>query len=281
MHLTIVGLGLIGGSMALDLREKGWATSIVGVDNHPGHAQKALELGLVDEMMDLPSALQKGGMVIISTSVDTLLTLVSDVLDRVPAGTIVMDVGSTKQLVCDAVAAHPKRSQFVATHPMAVTEYSGPTAAVKNLFENKVSVICEQEKSSKQALDVVASLYEALKMRLIYMGSKEHDLHAAYVSHISHVISFVLALTVLEKEKDTAAIFDMASSGFRSTARLAKSHSEMWTPIFLQNAENVLDVLDEYSRILQQFTKAIRKGNGAQLNTLIKDANRIRKILDV
>lgn len=278
MIVTIIGTGLIGGSMAIGLREKGMARKLIGVESNPAHRVQALERGLVDEMMEWEKALPQSDLVIVAIPVNDTLQLLPKLLDLV-TDQVVIDVGSTKHPVCEAVAAHPMRGRFVATHPMWGTEYSGPEAAVKGAFENKAVVICSKEDSEPDAVALTETVYRALGMHLLYMDSAAHDLHAAYVSHISHITSFALANTVLEKEKEEDAIFEMASAGFESTVRLAKSNPAMWVPIFMQNKENVLDVLNEHITQLRKFKSCLEKENYDWLQELIEHANGIRRIL--
>jgi prephenate dehydrogenase len=276
--VTIIGTGLIGGSLGLVLKEKGLVRHIIAVDNKPENQQKALELGIADEILPLKEAIVKSNLVVLAVPVDALYTLLPAVLNEVK-NQVVMDMGSTKESVIAAVANHPKRKRFVATHPMWGTEYSGPEAAVNTAFSNKATVICDAENSDRDALEFVQEIYKAIGMHLIYMDATAHDLHAAYVSHISHITSFALANTVLEKEKEDEAIFELASGGFESTVRLAKSNPSMWVPIFKQNRENVLDVLNEHITQLKKFKSCLEKENYGYLQELIENANGIRRIL--
>jgi len=278
MVVTIIGTGLIGGSMAIAFREKGMAKKLIGVEADPAHRQKALEIGLVDEMMSVEEAIPLSDLVVLAIPVNDTLELLPHLLDHVHRQ-VVIDVGSTKHPVCEVVAHHPRRSRFVATHPMWGTEYSGPEAAVKGAFENKAVVICSKEDSDGDAVEITESVYRLLGMHLLYMDAAAHDLHAAYVSHISHITSFALANTVLEKEREEDAIFEMASAGFESTVRLAKSNPAMWVPIFMQNRENVLDVLNEHISQLRKFKSCLEKENYQYLQELIEHANGIRRIL--
>ena len=238
MVVTIVGIGLIGGSMAISLKEGGFASTIIGVDNQKENIDKAFRRRLIDEAMPLEEAVRKSDLVILAIPVNAIVKILPKVLDVIE-DQVVVDVGSTKLQVMDAVTNHPKRANFVGSHPMAGTEFSGPEAAVPNLFDYKCTVLCDVEKNEDSAVQIVKKMYKFLKMNIIYLNAKEHDIHAAYVSHISHISSFALALTVLEKEKDEGRIFELASGGFSSTVRLAKSSADMWTPIFEQNRDNV------------------------------------------
>lgn len=278
MNIAIIGLGLIGGSMSLALKQKGFASKVIGVEANPAHAEKALQLGLADVVLSLEDAVAQATLIILSIPVDAVEKLLPAVLDRVTTQ-VVMDVGSIKHAVLESVQAHPKRGRFVATHPMWGTEYSGPEAAVKGAFESKASVICNREQSDADALDLVENLYRQLGMHLVYMNALHHDVRVAYISHISHITSFALANTVLEKEKEEEAIFELASGGFESTVRLAKSNAAMWVPVLMQNKENVLDVLNEHISQLRKFKACLEKENEDYLKELIERANGIRKII--
>lgn len=277
-NFAIVGVGLIGGSLALKCRKNGLANRIVGVDNNQEHGMKAIELGLVDEMMPLDEAILMSDVIVLAVPVGVLSTLIPYVLDRV-SHQVVIDMGSTKSQLANLVKNHPHRGRFVASHPMWGTEYSGPTAAVENAFEDKAVILCDASESDPDALEMATEIFKALKMRIIEMDANDHDLHAAYVSHISHITSFALANTVLEKEKEDNAIFEMASAGFESTVRLAKSSPEMWTPILMQNRENILDVLNEHITQLRKFKSCLEKENWEYLNELMSKANQIRRII--
>lgn len=277
-RIAIVGVGLIGGSLALQLNEKGLAAGIVGVEANPDHAAKALEMGLVDEVLPLEQAIEESDVVILCIPVDKMTGLLPKVLDRV-SHQIVLDAGSTKGQLIDAVKEHPRRGRYVASHPMWGTEYSGPAAAVKHAFENKAVVLCNATESDADAVSWVKNAFQKIGMHLLEMNAHDHDLHAAYVSHISHITSFALANTVLEKEREDQAIFELASGGFESTVRLAKSNPSMWVPIFMQNRENVLDVLNEHITQLRKFKACLEKENYAYLQELIENANRISRII--
>ncbi len=276
--IAIVGVGLIGGSLALQLNEKGIAAGLIGVEASEEHAKRALELNLVDQILPLDEAVQQSEVIILAIPVDQMNQLLPQILDRIN-DQIVFDAGSTKEHLVELIKDHPKRGRFVATHPMWGTEYSGPQAAVKQAFENKAVVICDANDSDADAVNWVKKLYGKIGMHLLEMESGAHDLHAAYVSHISHITSFALANTVLEKEKEDRAIFEMASAGFESTVRLAKSNPAMWVPIFRQNRENVLDVLNEHISQLRKFKSCLEKENYEYLQELIENANKIRRII--
>jgi prephenate dehydrogenase len=281
MTITIIGLGLIGGSLALSLRQHGLAQRLIGVEANPAYARRALELGLIDEIaLDLAAAVAPAGLVIVAVPMDAMLTVLPQVLDLVTDQQIVIDVGSTKGNLLAAVAEHPRRNRFVAVHPMAGTEYSGPDAALRGLFEGKTLVVCDAEASDPAAVATVETLFRALPMRVLHLGAADHDLHTAYVSHISHLTSFALALTVLEKEqRGEQRIFDLAGGGFASTVRLAKSAPATWVPIFRQNRENVLDVLDEHLHQLQKLRALLAGEDYAGLTTQLEQANEIKRII--
>ena len=277
--ITIVGVGLIGGSLALQLKEKGLAGKLIGVDTREQHQEKALEMELVDEMMELDEAIAMSDVIILAIPVDAMVKLLPGLLDKIDKQ-VVIDMGSTKEQLIAVSKDHPKRGRLVATHPMWGTEYSGPEAAVHGAFENKAVIICNAGESDKDALEWTKNMYLQIGMHLLEMNAGDHDLHAAYVSHISHITSFALANTVLEKEKEEDAIFELASAGFESTVRLAKSNPSMWVPIFMQNRENVLDVLNEHISQLRKFKSCLEKENYAYLQELIENANKIRKIIN-
>ncbi|UKB85262.1 prephenate dehydrogenase [Chryseobacterium sp. MEBOG06] len=279
MKIGIIGIGLIGGSMALKLREKGIADFIYGIDNDKQHIDEALELKIIDAGADLEQGVKDSDLIIIAIPVDAARKILPGVLDLISDHQTVMDAGSTKAGIVKAVKDHPKRSRFVAFHPMWGTENSGPKSAIAESFSGKAGVICNKEESAEDALQTVEKIVEALDMHMIYMNAEDHDIHTAYISHISHITSYALANTVLEKEREEETIFQLASSGFSSTVRLAKSHPEMWVPIFKQNKENVLDVLNEHITQLRKFKSALEKENYEYLEELITNANRIRGIL--
>lgn len=280
MKTAIVGLGLIGGSIAIDLRRAGFSSSITGVESSPRHARLALESGLVDEIAPLEEAVRAADVVILAVPVDAIRAIVPVVLELVGKDAVVIDTGSTKSSVCAAVTAHGKRGQFVAAHPIAGTENSGPLAALAGLFRGKVNIICERERSTSRALAAAATLFDRLGMRTIFMDAEEHDLHLAYVSHLSHVSSFLLGQTVLDIEKSEENIFDLAGSGFASTVRLAKSSPAMWVPIFEQNSTHLLRALDEYIAHLATFRRALADHDTDALAAITARANDIRRVLD-
>ncbi len=277
-NIAIVGTGLIGGSLAIRLHEKKLSSRLIGVEVNEQHAKEALDLELVDEIMELDPAIDAADVILLAVPVDVLVSLLPRILDRV-VNQVVVDLGSTKSQLIATVKDHPKRGRYVATHPMWGTEYSGPRSAVRGAFENKAVIICNAEESDTDALDWVKRMFRKIGMHLLEMEAKAHDLHAAYISHISHITSFALANTVLEKEKEEDAIFELASAGFESTVRLAKSNPSMWVPIFMQNREHVLDVLKEHIAQLMRYKESIEKEDREYLMRLIGDANRIKRII--
>ena len=283
MTIGIIGLGLIGGSMALDLKRRGFASRVLGVESDPLHAEAALRMGLCDEIASYEDCVDRSDLIVVAVPVGTAVKTVVDILDRFQAADardkVVIDVCSTKEQINLSTQYHPRRPQYVSTHPMAGTEYSGPWAAMPGLFDGRACIIANQEESSPKALKTVEDLYDALNMRLIFMSASSHDVHTAYVSHISHVTSFALALTVLDKEKDEKHIFDLAAGGFSSTVRLAKSNADMWVPILSQNHDNVLHVIDTYLEKMQAFRDAISDYDEGKIRALIEEANRIKKII--
>jgi prephenate dehydrogenase len=278
MIVCIIGLGLIGGSIAIDLKKRDFATKVIGVDHDPTHCATAQRMGFVDDIQPLDTALAAAELIVVAVPVDAAMSLLPLVLDRVTTQ-VVTDVCSTKASIAEAVADHPRRARFVGGHPMAGTENSGPWAALAGLFEGKVGILCDVERSDPDAVECVTRMYDALYMRVEQMDSATHDIHVAYVSHISHVGSYALALTVLEQEHDQRQIFNLASGGFSSTARLAKSSADMWTPIFVHNRDNVLRVLDTYVEKMQALRRCIAEDDRDGLHALITEANRIRRVL--
>jgi prephenate dehydrogenase len=278
MKLTVIGLGLIGGSMAIDLRKSRFATKIIGVDNRPEHASEAERLGIVDRIADLESGVREADLVLLALPVDQIIALLPRVLDLISPSSTVADVGSAKRQIVASIADHPLRGNFVATHPMAGTENSGPTAAVAKLFTGKLTIICDHEQSRPQHLALVEKMYQSLGMSTAYMSSDEQDHTTAFVSHLPHAAAFALANAVLAKEERNI-IFDLASGGFQSTVRLAKSSPEMWAPIFRQNRDYVVEAVTTYIHHLKEFKEALKNNDDEQLFNLILEANKIRTVL--
>ncbi len=280
MNTVIIGLGLMGGSVGIRLQKSDWAGSVIGVDGSQAHATEALELGLVHQLANMEDALTTAGLVIICIPVNATLSLLHQVLDSIKSDAVVIDMGSTKKEICESIAQHPNRAAFVAGHPIAGTENSGPKAAFDTLYDGKTGILCDVNKSSEKAQATARKLFETLGMNIVEMDSKEHDLHIAYVSHLSHITSFVLGQTVLEKEKNEEDIFNMAGSGFASTVRLAKSSPAMWAPIFAQNKENISQSLDAYINNLKVFKDAVDNGDVNAMYDSMTKTNKIREVLD-
>ena len=279
MKITIIGLGLIGGSIAKDLRKTGFATELIGVDSNELHAEQAVKLGIVDRATTLEEAVKQTDLVIIAIPVDKTLEVLPEVLDRIESGTTVTDMGSTKRLLVEAVAGHRRRKNFVPAHPMSGTENSGPSAALEDLFREKIAIICDQEDSGPQHIALIEKMFQNLGMDIAYMTADEQDHSTAFVSHLPHAAAYALANAVQAKE-DRNIIFDLASGGFRSTVRLAKSSGTMWHPIFQQNRSYVVEALNVYIRHLTEFRDCMKKEDDARMWELIENANKIRGILE-
>lgn len=279
MNITIIGVGLIGGSLARSLRKSNFVNTIYGVDKNAKNLEKALELGIIDEGVDLETSLKNSKLIILAIPVDGIKAMLPRLMDQISQEHVIMDMGSTKEQLLNTINLHPNRGRLVASHPMAGTEYSGPEAALDDLFIDQTMVLCDVMNSDEDALELAESICEELKMNIVFMNAKEHDLHTAYVSHISHITSFALALTVLEKEKAHGRIFELAGGGFASTVRLAKSSPSMWVPIFKQNQENVLEVLDEHIKQLQNMRNLLNNEDYETFSKLIKQSNKIKRII--
>jgi prephenate dehydrogenase len=281
MTIAVIGIGLIGGSLMIDLRKRGFADRIIGVDSNLQHRNIAQLCGLVDENDTLENAVDKSDFIILSTPVDTNCEMLPLILDRINGTSkVVTDMGSTKGRIARISSGHPGRGRYVALHPMAGTEFSGPLAAIGRLFDYKNAIICDPELSDKDALALVEKMLDILNMRKVYMNSSDHDVHVAYVSHISHITSFSLALSVLDKEQKEQNILTLAGGGFESTVRLAKSNGDTWAPIFLENSTYIIEVLDNYIEKMKLFRKMISENNKEGLKSLMDEANKIRKILN-
>jgi|SRR5690606_20954422 len=278
MKVLVIGLGLIGGSMAIDIKASNKDVVILGYDADGQHMDTALSLGLIDQKATLEDAASVD-VVIIAVPVNASLKVIPRVLDIVKDDTLVFDVGSTKANICKVVSEHPNRRNFLAAHPIAGTEYSGPEAAIKGLYNGKTNIVCEVEKTAFKLQERAMEIFHDLGLRIRYMEPKAHDRHIAYVSHLSHISSFMLGKTVIEKEKNERDIFDMAGSGFESTVRLAKSSPAMWSPIFEQNKQNVIETLEEYIGNLQNFKELMESNDFEAIYKEMEDTNRIKEIL--
>ncbi|RZN84304.1 MAG: prephenate dehydrogenase [Winogradskyella sp.] len=278
-NVAVIGVGLIGGSFALDIKDKFPNVTIYGIDNNEIHLEEAITLGVIDKTTSIDE-LSQNDLVIVAIPVDATLSLLPKILDNVSENTIVLDVGSTKEDICLKVKNHPNRRHYLAAHPIAGTEFSGPKAAVKGLFQNKTNIICEVEETAFKLQEKALALFRDLGMRIRYMNPKAHDKHIAYVSHLSHISSFMLGKTVIEKEKNERDIFDMAGSGFESTVRLAKSSPAMWTPIFKQNKTNVIETLEEYINNLKHFKSLMEEDDFQSVYQEMESTNYIKQILN-
>ena len=279
-NICITGLGLIGGSLARNLRLNGFTGRITGVDANPHHCTIAMYRGLADEFLPLEEAVEKSDIIILCAPVDVNCRLLPGILDKIAGtGKVVTDMGSTKADITAVAASHPARGRYVAAHPMAGTEHSGPAAAVDRLFNDRIAIICDPSESDTDALELITALLQSFNMKIQYMDSREHDIHVAYVSHISHITSFALALCVLDKERDARNIMSLAAGGFESTVRLSKSSAETWAPIFTGNAGPILEVIDTYIDKMRLFRQHIESGNSEALRQLMTSANQIGNIL--
>ena len=279
MTLSIIGLGLIGGSFAKDLRKADIVDTLLGVDASPAHAARALELGFVDRIVTLEDALAQSDALLLAVPVDAIATLLPRLLDAVRPDQTVIDLGSTKLKIVEAVREHPNRARYVAAHPMSGTENAGPDAALEGLFRDKTVLLCDLELSAPDACRIALEIFHAAGLKFEFMSAEQHDRHAAYVSHLSHVAAYALSLAVQSEEKAGYAVPRLAGGGFASTVRLAKSSPEMWVPIFEQNREAVLDAIDALSARLTEFRQCLAANDPARLETLIREANRIRDLL--
>lgn len=279
MKVGIIGVGLIGGSLALSAREHIPDIEIYGSNRSQANLQKSLDLGLIDFRLE-ETMIKQMDIILLAIPVDIALERLVDLLDEVNDNALIMDFGSTKAAICQQVALHSKRGQFLATHPIAGTEYSGPAAALPDLFEDKTQILCETQKTRPDLLEWAQDWFKKIGMNLREMDPVEHDQHITYVSHLSHISSYMLGKTVMEKEKDQSAIFDMAGSGFSSTVRLAKSSPHMWVPIFKQNKDNITETLTQYINNLNQFKQLLDANQFDKLHEQILEINNIRQILE-
>jgi len=278
MNIAVIGLGLMGGSFALDIKSVYSNSKIFGIDNSDSNLKEALALDLIDQIITYDDLINMD-IVLVSIPVNYSLIVIPKVLEKINENTLVFDVGSTKEAICQILENHPKRANFLAAHPMAGTEFSGPKAAHKGLYIGKTNILCEFKKTDHKLREFALEIFDNLNMKIIYMDPKPHDVHVAYVSHLSHISSFMLGKTVIEKEKNEKNIFDLAGSGFESTVRLAKSLPETWTPIFLQNKNNLVLAIDEYISNLNALKKIIKNNDSNKLSSILNNTNRIKEIL--
>ena len=281
MKIGIIGIGLIGGSIAKELKTRSLGSiEVLGVDMNPEHVTTALSLGLVDKMVEEKEVFDIADVIILATPVNVIKNEIERLLDKIKPDQVLIDTGSTKRFICRQIASHVNRKRFVAAHPLAGTEFSGPEAALLDLFKGKKCIICEKHKTDQDALEKALKVFEFLGMSTYYLESEEHDRHMAYVSHLSHISSFTLSLTVQEIEKDQKQIFNLASTGFESTARLAKSSATTWGPIFDANKEYLIEAIDLYIENLKKFKYSISTNNINESTKLMLKANEITDVLD-
>jgi prephenate dehydrogenase len=278
-NIYMIGVGLIGGSFAIDIKKHNPEVIIHGISRKDETLNKAIELKLIDKKATLDD-LENADLVIVSIPVDATVKLLPTILDKISENGLVVDAGSTKEAICKVVEHHPKRRNFLACHPIAGTEKSGPTAAISGLYKGKTNIICEVEKTTFKLQEKALKLFTDIGMRIRYMDPVSHDKHIAYVSHLSHISAFMLGKTVINKEKNERDIFDMAGSGFESTVRLAKSSPAMWTPIFKQNKQNILETLEEYINNLQHFKELMEQDNFSEIFNEMENTNYIKQILN-
>ncbi|MEE9408058.1 MAG: prephenate dehydrogenase [Polaribacter sp.] len=278
-NIYMIGIGLIGGSFAIDIKKNNPEVFIYGIDKNEKHLEEALELGVIQKKATIDD-IENADLVIVSIPVDATVKMLPTILDKVSENGLVVDAGSTKEAICKVVEHHPKRRNFLACHPIAGTENSGPTAAISGLYVGKTNIICEVEKTTFKLQEKALELFTDIGMRIRYMDPVSHDKHIAYVSHLSHISAFMLGKTVIDKERNERDIFDMAGSGFASTVRLAKSSPAMWTPIFKQNKENVIETLEEYINNLQKFKELMQDDNFSEIFNEMENTNHIKQILN-
>ncbi|MDD4101255.1 MAG: prephenate dehydrogenase [Kiritimatiellae bacterium] len=279
MMISIVGLGLIGGSFAKDLRKAGLADGLLGVETSPEHARRALELQLVDRIVPLFEAMRESDVLLLATPVDAIEAILPVILETVRPDQTVIDMGSAKLRIVETVRGHANRARYVAAHPMAGTENAGPDAALEDLFRGKTVLLCDLDASAPDACKTALEIFHAVGMKFEFMTADQHDRHAAYVSHLSHVAAYALSLAVQTEEKAGYAVPRLAGGGFASTVRLAKSSPEMWVPIFRHNREQVLHSIEAFSECLQVFKTCLEAEDYRRLDTLIREANQIRDLL--
>ena len=278
MNVFVIGIGLIGGSLVKDIKSENQEVTVYGIDSNASHLEEAVSLGIIEKKASYED-LHMADMVIVSIPVDVMVQELPTILDAVNEDCVVFDVGSTKALICKTLENHPKRRNFLACHPISGTEFSGPSAAINGLFQNKTNIICEVELTAFKLQEKALQVFQSIGMRIRYMNPEAHDKHIAYVSHLSHISAFMLGKTVIEKEKNERDIFDMAGSGFESTVRLAKSSPAMWTPIFKQNKENVVETLDEYIQNLTAFKELLLEDDYEGIYNEMNNTNKIKGIL--
>jgi prephenate dehydrogenase len=278
MKIGIIGLGLIGSSLALKIDETYNDVYIYGEDISESNLDYAIENNIINNRLR-QNDYSKLDILFLAIPVDEILNVLDTILDKVGDNTLVVDLGSTKKPICDIVSNNNNRSKFLAAHPIAGTEFSGPMSADISLFDKKTIILCETEKTENKLLSIAKELFFNIGMNIKEMKADEHDKHIAYVSHLSHITSFMLGKTVMDKEKDEGTIYDMAGSGFESTVRLGKSSPSMWAPIFYQNKTNIIDALDEYLKNIKNFKCLIETDNLSEMYKEMEEINGIKNIL--
>ena len=279
MKIGVFGIGLIGGSLSIQARKHFTDSKIYGFDLSNKNLNRALKLGLIDAILD-SNEIKNLNIILIAVPVNSVKSIVLDLLDQINKDSLIIDFSSTKKEICDAISDHPKRDQFLATHPIAGTEFSGPDSAFENLFHNKIQILCETNKTRKSLLEFATKWFLKIEMKIREINPIEHDLQVAYVSHLSHISSFMLGKTVIEKSKNETTILNLAGSGFESTVRLAKSSPDMWVPIFKQNRSNVIETLSQYIDNLNKFKNLVDECKYEEIYDQMKSINSIKKILD-
>ena len=278
MKVGIVGLGLIGGSIGLKLKDLYDNIIIYGHDIDDDSVSYCLKNKIIDVKFD-EEFISELDFLFLAIPVESIKKQLSDYLNKTSSKTLIIDLGSTKFQICNSVENNQNRKNYLAAHPIAGTEFSGPNSAKKDLFNDKVMILCDTEKTDPNLLLYAKKIIKSLGMSIKTMNSKEHDKHIAYVSHLSHISSFMLGKTVMDKEDDEHAIYNMAGSGFESTVRLAKSSPEMWSSIFVENKKNIIESLDEYILNINNFKKLIEVNDQKTLNDEMRRINGIKKIL--
>ena len=278
-NIYIVGVGLIGGSFAIELRDIFNNSNIIGIDTSAQNLKIAKQKNIIDSHAEI-NGITNPFMIIIAVPVKAIIKILPKIFEFILPETLVVDFGSTKLSICKNIQTHKLRSNFLAAHPIAGNEFSGPNAAVKGLFTNKTMIICENNKTNNKLVNLAINIFKDLKMNISFMDPESHDKHIAYVSHLSHISSFMLGKTVIEEGKNEKNIFDMAGSGFESTVRLAKSSPKMWTDILEDNKLNITEALDDYIYNLNKTRELINNNKFSELETELKKINYIKNILN-
>ena len=276
MKIGIIGLGLMGGSLGLSLKNLDFINEIVGYDHNEKHKSDALSLGLVDAIVSFEE-IKKCDVIFLAIPVNGVIASLQELKD-VNAQTTIIDLGSTKEKIIASVPGEIRKN-FVAAHPMTGTENFGPNAAIKGLYDNQVVVLCDLEESGANQRQIARKIFKALNMKKYFMGSHEHDRHAAFISHMPHAISYSIANTVL-KQENRHNILALAAGGFRSMSRLAKSSPYMWEDVFRQNKENLLEAIELFETELQNLKENIINDEWQNVHQEMANANKLHDILD-